>query len=189
MTMTWIWSGLILLSTIFGIASGNAAALNTAALDGAKAAVELCIGIGGITCLWTGVMEIFEKTGIADKTAKLLRPITSRLFPDKLSATATKAVSANISANLLGLGNAATPLGIAAAQELSDGGTANDNLCMLMVLNTASIQLIPTTAAALRSAYGSQTPFDIIPAVWLSSIISVTVGIFTARLFRKIWKS
>lgn len=188
MTMAWIWGCLVLFSTAFGIISGNTSQLNTAVLSGAKAAVELCIGIGGVTCLWTGVMEIFERTGIMAKMAKLLRPIISRIFPDEISETASRAVSANISANLLGLGNAATPLGIAAAQQLSEGSTAGNNLCMLVVLNTASIQLIPTTAAALCSAYGSKAPFDIIPAVWLSSILSVTAGIMAAKLLGKIWK-
>ena len=188
MTMTWVWGVLVIVSTVFGIVSGNSSELGTAALDGAKAAVELCIGIGGVTCLWTGVMEILEKSGIMAKIAKLLNPVISRLFPGKITDTASKAISANISANLLGLGNAATPLGITAAQELANGSVATDSLCMLVVLNTASIQLIPTTAAALRSAYGSQTPFDIIPAVWFSSIMSVTAGIIAAMVFRKLWK-
>ena len=188
MTMAWVWGVLVIASTVFAIISGNSSELGTAALDGAKAAVELCIGIGGVTCLWTGVMEIFEKSGIMAKLAKLLNPIISRLFPGKISDTASKAISANISANLLGLGNAATPLGIAAAQELANGSIATDSLCMLVVMNTASIQLIPTTAAALRSAYGSQTPFDIVPAVWFTSILSVTAGIIAAMVFRKLWK-
>ncbi|MBE6948703.1 MAG: spore maturation protein A [Ruminococcaceae bacterium] len=188
MTMAWIWGALMIISTVFGVISGNAHELGTAALDGAKAAVELCIGIGGVTCLWTGVMEIFEKSGVMAKIARFLKPVISRLFPGKISDKASKAISANISANLLGLGNAATPLGIAAARELADGDTATDSLCMLVVLNTASIQLIPTTAAALRSAYDAQTPFEIIPAVWFTSILSVTAGVIAAMVFRKLWK-
>jgi len=111
MTMAWIWGALMIISTVFGVISGNAHELGTAALDGAKAAVELCIGIGGVTCLWTGVMEIFEKSGVMAKIARFLKPVISRLFPGKISDKASKAISANISANLLGLGNAATPLG------------------------------------------------------------------------------
>lgn len=188
MTMAIIWGGLIMLSTAFGIFSGNGEFLGGAVIDGAKAAVTTCIGIGGITCFWTGIMEILDSAGVTDSLSRLLRPVISRIFPDKISKTASKTISANISANLLGLGNAATPLGIAAAGELTNGSSATDTLCTLVVLNTASIQLIPTTAAALRASYGSNAPFDIIPAVWLTSIASVTAGLVAAALFRKIWK-
>ena len=99
-------------------------------------------------------------------------------------------IAANVSANLLGLGNAATPLGIQAARRMARGcsGTASDELCLLVVLNTASIQLLPATIASVRSASGAQSPFDILPAVWLASALSVTVGILAARLFARLWR-
>ena len=101
------------------------------------------------------------------------------------------AISANVSANLLGLGNAATPLGLEAARGLarSSPGTASDGLCMLVVCNTASIQLIPTTVASVRAAQGCQTPFDILPAVWLASALSVGVGILACKAFSKVWRA
>ena len=119
------------------------------------------------------------------KLAALLRPALRWLLPRASRDPETlAAVSANVSANLLGLGNAATPLGIQAARRMARGcgGTASDELCLLVVLNTASIQLLPATIASVRSASGSETPFDILPAVWLASILSVTVGLLAAKL-------
>jgi spore maturation protein A len=155
---------------------------------GAKSAVTLdYIGIGGVTCLWTGVME-----GLRGRSVCAARPIIAALdrtdLPGQGDGGCSGEYSANMSANLLGLGNAATPLGIAAARELASGSDATDNLCTLVVLNTASIQLIPTTAAALRASYGASAPFDIIPAVWFTSLISVTAGLASARIFGKIWR-
>ena len=130
-------------------------------------------------------MEVLRACGLADKIAALFRPLLRRLLPNASRDTETlAAVSANVSANLLGLGNAATPLGIQAACR-GCGGTASDELCLLVVLNTASIQLLPTTVASVRAAYGSAAPFDILPAVWVSSIASVTVGLLTARLLSR----
>ncbi|MBQ6539835.1 MAG: spore maturation protein A [Oscillospiraceae bacterium] len=188
MTMAWIWGVLVAASTVVGIVTGNGEGLGTAAVEGAKSAVTLVMGIGGVTCLWTGVMEILERSGLSAGLARITRPVISVIFPDSIGEDAEKNISANMSANLLGLGNAATPLGIAAAKELSEGDAATDNLCTLVVLNTASIQLIPTTAAALRASFGAASPFDIIPAVWFTSAISVTAGLAAAGLFRKLWR-
>ena len=127
-------------------------------------------------------------TGVASITGPLLR----RLLPNASRDEETlAAVSANVSANLLGLGNAATPLGIQAARRMarSCGGTASDELCRLVVLNTASIQLLPTTVAAVRSAQGCAAPLDILPAVWLSSVLSVTAGLLAARLLQRVWRA
>jgi spore maturation protein A len=186
--MAWIWCGLVAVSAVFGIVTGNGNGLGTAAMEGAKSAVTLVIGIGGVTCLWSGVMEVLERSGASVKLARFLRPLIALIFPDRVTEGAAGNISANLSANLLGLGNAATPLGIAAARELASGSDATDNLCTLVVLNTASIQLIPTTAAALRASYGAAAPFDIIPAVWFTSLISVTAGLASARIFGKIWR-
>ena len=161
----------------------------TAAVDGAKAAVELCLSIGGLLCLWSGVMEVLERCGLASGLARLMRPALRRLYPEGERAGATEHIAANVSANLLGLGNAATPPGIEAARRLHRGGrSAGDSLCMLVVCNTASIQLIPTTVAAVRAAAGSQIPFDILPAVWLASSVSVFVGICMAKLGAILWR-
>ena len=145
----------------------------------------------GVLCLWMGVMEVMERSGLAGGLSRLLRPILRKLYPDFAGdRPVMDAVSANLSANLLGLGNAATPLGLEASRLMAERtpGVASDGLCMLVVCNTASLQLIPTTVASLRAAAGSADPFDILPAVWLASIVSVTVGVTAAKLFARIWR-
>ena len=192
MAMAIIWTGMVCVSLLCAIATGRLEALSAATLEGARAAVELCISMAGILCLWMGIMEIMKRAGLADKIAKLLRPALRRLFPDFAGDKEVMGtVAANVSANLLGLGNAATPLGLEAARRMSrkTPGVAGDSLCMLVVCNTASIQLIPTTVAGVRMAAGCATPFDILPAVWLASAISVTVGICAAKLCARVWRN
>ena len=181
MAMTWIWTGMVVLSLVFGLFTGNLDAVADAAMDGAASAVELSVSMAGILCLWSGVMEIMN---VSAGLARAFRPILRRLMPQASRDEKTlAALSANVSANLLGLGNAATPLGIQAARRMARGcsGTASDELCLLVVLNTASIQLLPATIASVRSASGAQSPFDILPAVWLASALSVVVGVLTAK--------
>ena len=187
--MSWIWCGIILASVIYGCISGNGEALTGAALEGAGTAVELTISIGGAMCLWCGVMELMERAGALDVLSRLLKPLVIRLFPSAGgSAALRKTLSANIAANMLGLGNAATPLGLKAISMLDKGGgRATDEMCALVVLNTASIQLIPATVAAVRAAAGSSSPFDILPAVWLTSAVSVAAGLAAAALMKRWW--
>ena len=191
MAMSWIWTVMVGVSILCGLFTGNGPAVAKGALDGAAAGVELCLSMMGVLCLWTGVMEVMERSGLAAGLSRLLRPAIRRLYPDFAGDEATMdAVSANLSANLLGLGNAATPLGLEAARLMAERtpGTASDGLCMLVVCNTASFQLIPTTVASLRAAAGSANPFDILPAVWLASAVSVAVGITAAKLFARWWR-
>ena len=191
MTMTVIWTGMVLVSVLCGLAAGRGPEVAAAAAEGAGAAVELCLSMAGMLCLWTGVMEVMRRSGLAEGLSRLLRPVLVRLFPGAArDRAAMDSIAANVSANLLGLGNAATPLGIQAAKRLSRGqnGRASDELCMLVVCNTASIQLIPTTVAAVRSAAGSQTPFDILPAVWLASALSVGAGVLACRVLARLWR-
>ena len=125
-----------------------------------------------------------EATGMTDRLSRLLRPLLHRIFPStKRDAALARDLSANICANFLGLGNAATPMGIQAAKRLKQGDTATDELCRLIVLNTASIQLIPANVAAVRSSLGCGTPFDILPAVWITSLLSAGLGVTAAWLF------
>ena len=192
MTMTVIWTGMVALSILCGLAAGRGPEVAAAAAEGAAAAVELSLSIAGMLCLWTGVMEVMRQSGLAGQLSRLLAPLLRRLFPQAAGDRRTMdAISANVSANLLGLGNAATPLGLEAAGGLarSSPGTASDGLCMLVVCNTASIQLIPTTVASVRAAQGCQTPFDILPAVWLASALSVGVGILACKVFSKVWRA
>ncbi len=191
MAMSVIWTIMVGAAILCGLATGNGEAVAVAALEGAGAGVELCLAMTGVLCLWLGVMEIMRRSGLAAGLSRLLRPVLGRLFPDfKGSGPVMDAVSANVSANLLGLGNASTPLGLEAARLMAERtpGVASDSLCMLVVLNTASIQLIPTTVASLRAGAGCATPFDILPAVWLASVVALTVGVTAAKLMARLWK-
>ena len=191
MAMTVIWTGMTVLSLVCAWILGKEAALAPAAMEGAAQAIQLGISMAGALCLWMGVMEVMDRAGLAGKLAKLFQPLLGRLYPDFAGDKGIMdTIAANVSANLLGLGNAATPLGLEAARRMSrrSPGIASDSLCMLVVCNTASIQLIPTTVAAVRLAAGCETPFDILPAVWVTSLLSVTVGITTAKIFSKIWR-
>lgn len=190
--MKWVFAVLILLSIIFGAGTGQIGAVSTAALSECGHAVELCITLAGSICLWNGLMRVAQASGLTEIIAKFLFPLTGRLFKGlQKGSPAMQMITMNISANLLGLGNAATPLGIAAITELEKDipleqkGTASDNMLMLVVLNTASIQLIPTTVAVLRLKYGAANPLDILPAVLISSLASVAVGITLARLLNR----
>jgi spore maturation protein A len=138
-------------------------------------------------CLWNGIMKIADAGGLTKALAKILSPITKKLFPDvKPGSEGMKAICMNIAANFLGLGNAATPFGLKAMKEMSDNSlekkTATDSMATFIVINTASIQLIPTTIAVIRLKYGSAAPFDILPCVWISSIITLLCGILFAKL-------
>lgn len=191
MAMPFFLTALLMLSLVFGCITGQLPAVSSAAMEGAQAAVELCLSMAGAICLWSGVMTLMDRCGLSRKLARLLRPVLRRLLPSASRDSETlAAVSANVSANLLGLGNAATPLGIRAATRMAEGcgGVASDELCRLVVLNTASIQLLPTTVAAVRSAHGCAAPFDILPSVWLSSALSVAVGLLAARGLQAVWR-
>lgn len=192
MIMAWVWTGMVVLSLIFGIALGDLGAVATAAMEGASEAVSTCISIGGMICLWSGIMEVMRRCGLTDGLSRLLRPILSRLYPSaRRDQEAMEALSTNMAANLMGLGNAATPAGIRAAQrlyQLQRGGGAGAELCMLVVMNTASIQLFPATIAGVRAAGGAAAPFDILPAVWITSAVSVAAGILAAKLMERVWK-
>ena len=191
MTMTVIWTGMVVLSILCGLATGRGPAVASAAVEGASAAVQLALSIAGMLCLWSGVMEVMRRSGLADGLSRLLAPVLRRLFPQAARDRDTMdSISANVSANLLGLGSAATPLGLEAARRLArrSPGTASNDLCMLVVCNTASIQLIPTTVASVRAAEGCAAPFDILPAVWLASTLSVGVGITACKIFARVWK-
>ena len=191
MAMAAIWTGMVVISILCGLATGNGPAVGAAALEGAGAAVDLCLAMAGVLCLWMGVMEIMKRSGLSAGLSRLLRPLLGRLYPEfARDREVMDCISANVSANLLGLGNAATPLGIQAAQKMSRRrpGVACDGMCMLVVCNTASIQLIPTTVAGVRLAAGCETPFDILSAVWLASAISVCVGILAAKVLARLWR-
>lgn len=192
MTMAIVWTLFVTASLVCGAVYGTLADVTAAAMEGASAAVELTLSMAGALCLWSGVLELMERSGMAAGLSRLLRPVLRRLLPKAGADGETlDALSANVSANLLGLGNAATPAGIQAARRMAVGcsGTASDELCRLVVLNTASVQLLPSTVAALRGGLGSAAPLDILPAVWLSSALSVTAGLACARVLSRVWRA
>ncbi|CAB1244264.1 Spore maturation protein A [Ruminococcaceae bacterium BL-6] len=191
--MNYIWAGMILFSFVCALLTGRMGELSDAVLSGAASAVQLTIALLGMMCVWTGLMKVADAGGLTALLSRLFHPLMRRLFPryDK-DSPASRAICMNVTANLLGLGNAATPFGIAAMKEMSreNGGlkSADNSMVMFVVLNTASIQLIPTFMGTLRAQYGSPAPFDIVPAVWLASVLSLTVGIIAAKLLER-WKA
>ena len=192
MVMSWIFSGIVLVSIIFAVVTGRGSELATAVPQGAQAGITLAIFLAGSICLWSGIGNLMEAVGATSALSKLLRPILGRLFPGtKTDGQLANDLSANICANILGLGNAATPMGIRATKRMAltaPKGTASDEVCRLIVLNTASIQLIPANVAAVRASLGCATPFDILPAVWVTSLCSAGMGLLAAFLLGKLWK-
>ena len=191
--MNWIWAFLLLISVISALATGRGSQLSTAIVQGSQAGITLAVSIAGSLCLWSGVGKLMERIGLTAALSKLLQPILVRLFPrTREDALTRQYLSANICANFLGLGNAATPMGIQAARRLVDKkhpNRATDELCRLIVLNTASIQLIPANVAAVRAGLGCATPFDSLPAVWLTSFTSAGLGLLCAWALGKVWRN
>ncbi len=177
----------IFLSAIISIITNKTDTAAEALLNGGTEAIELSITLLGAICLWGGFMNIARASGLTKIISRVLSPLLCSLMPSLKSNSAAKEyVSMNVVSNLLGLGNAATPLGISAMRSLNDGrisDTATNDMITFVVLNTASIQLIPSTLSVLRSQAGSHTPLDILPCVWVSSLISVSVGIGICKIF------
>lgn len=191
MVMSYIWTLFICISILSALLLGNGGAVAAAIPGGAQAGITLAISLAGSICLWTGVGKLMEHTGIMGFLSRLFRPLLKRIFPSSdADPVLAGSLSANICANFLGLGNAATPMGIQAAQRLagqSKDGIASDELCRLVVLNTASIQLIPANVAAIRASLGCAAPFDILPAVWVTSLCSAGLGVLAATLMGKLF--
>ena len=189
MLMSWIFLIMGAISVVFSLYGGQGPQISGAVASGAQAGITLALSLAGSICLWTGVGRLLEHTGITGFLSRLLAPVLGRIFPQTRTDSQLSAhLSGNICANLLGLGNAATPMGILAAKDLARGSTtANDQLCRLIVLNTASIQLIPANVAALRASLGSGAPFDILPAVWITSFTSAGLGLAAAWCLGKLW--
>ncbi len=192
MVMSWIFTGLVAIAVAAAIITGRGGFLAAAVPQGAQAGVTLAVSMAGSICLWTGVGRLMERAGLTAMLTRLLRPLLGRIFPSSRTDKALAGhLSANVCANFLGLGNAATPMGIQAAQRLasrSKSGTAGNELCRLIVLNTASIQLIPANVAAIRTALGCATPFDILLPVWITSLCSASIGLLAAWLLGKLWR-
>ena len=192
MLMSYIWTGLVAVSLLAALWTGQGGALASAVAQGAREGITLVISLAGSICLWTGAGRLMEHASVTGLLARMLKPVLGRLFPSsRTDRHLAGSLSANVCANLLGLGNAATPMGIQAAQRLalqSKNGVATDELCRLIVLNTASIQLIPANVAAVRTALGCASPFDILPAVWITSVCSAGLGVTAAWLLGRCWR-
>lgn len=179
--MNYIWAGMIVLAFFSAIAQGNMQALSDSVMVGGTDAINLCLRLLGIMCLWGGLMKIAERSGLTNALCKLLRPFLKILFPKMdLDSPTAQAISMNITANLLGLGNAATPFGIEAMKRMNaqnqQKGVATNDMVKLVVLNSASLRIIPTTVAMLRQQHGAKVPMDIMTASWISSAASLLVG-------------
>lgn len=186
--LNWIWAGMILISVVCAACTGRMEELSAAVLEGAGSAVELCLATLGMLCFWTGLLQAAERGGLTRLLARAFTPLLKRLFPHlQRTSPALGAICMNLTANLLGLGNAATPLGLAAMQALkkesrAPAGTADNAMVLFVVLNTASLQIVPTFLGTMRAKYGAAQPFDILPAVWLTSAAGLAAAVCAARL-------
>ena len=189
MVMSKIWCGIVIVSLFASVLTGQMSALAAAIPAGAQAGATLAMTLMGSLVLWTGIGKLMEAGGVTGALSRMLSPLLGRLFPStRQDGELAQALSGNICANVLGLGNAATPMGIRAVKRMAKiPGVATDEMCRLIVLNTASIQLIPANVAAVRASLGAAAPFDILPAVWLASICSAGLGITAAWLMGKVW--
>lgn len=189
-----LWPIFIIISIIFAIFSGNIEEINNSIFESTQNAINLTLTLLGATCLWSGIMEIASKTEIIKKLSKILNKITKKFFYDLNSESKSyNNIIMNIIANILGLGNAATPLGLKAMSELqkenNEKERLSDNMMMLIVLNTASLQIIPTTVIAVRSSLGSSNPTQIIVPVWIATIGAAFVGIFVAKIIIRVTRN
>ena len=182
-----IWPIFIIISYLYAIMIGNTDKINTSIFSSTQEAVTLCITLLGTICLWNGIMKIAEKTSVITRLTKILNPIVKFLFPElKNQESIRKEISMNMVANILGLGNAATPLGVKAMKSMQeinyDKKTLSNSMVMLIVLNTASIQLIPTTVIAIRLSLDSKNPTSIILPVWIATICAAVAGIVVTKI-------
>ena len=189
--MRYVIFVIICLSFIFSSLTGRMSELSSAALTSCKDAVTLCISLCGTICLWSGVMKVAERSGAVKKLSFIFAKPLTLLFPDiDKKGTAMQYIVINFISNLLGLGNASTPLGIKSMNELKKEQNADKaatrDMIMLVVMNTASMQFFPSTIAAIRASYGSTAPADIVPCVWIVSVIALSVSVMSVFAADKI---
>ncbi|HEY9059062.1 MAG TPA: nucleoside recognition domain-containing protein [Pseudobacteroides sp.] len=185
--LNYIWMGMLLIGFVIGGLNGRLEEVTQAAFNSSKSAVELSIGLLGILCLWTGLMGVAEKSGLLNKIAYLVSPLIRLLFPQiPKKSPAIGAIVMNMAANFLGLGNAATPLGLKAMNELQKHNTsketASDSMVMFLILNASAIQLVPATIIALRSSAGSTNPAEVIIPIWVASASAAVTGIIAVKV-------
>lgn len=186
-----VWPIFIIISFSYAILSGNLESLNSSIFESTEDAINLSINLLGTICLWNGIMQIANKTSIVEKLTKILNPIIKILFPElKKNEKIKKEISMNMIANILGLGNAATPLGLKAMKSMQDENpkkdTLSNSMLVFIVLNTASIQIIPTTVIAIRNSLGSENPTAIVFPVWVATICAAVAAITVAKIIIKV---
>lgn len=189
--MNYVWGIMILASFISAIFNGNMQVLSDSILVSGQEAIELIIKLTGMMCFWGGMMKIAEKSSLTAYISKFLSPLFSKLYKKaSKNPEIAEPMSMNVTANLLGLGNAATPLGLEAMRRMQeangDKNVATDDMIVFVVMNSAAMRIIPTTVAALRAEFMSENPMEIMPATWVSTLLSLTAGIFTAKFISKI---
>lgn len=185
-----IWPFFIIISFIYGIYSGNIFNINNAIFESTNQTVELCLTMFGTLCLWNGIMKIATETSLIEKLTKFLKPVINFIFPEiKNNKKISKEISMNMVANILGLGNASTPLGLKAMdsmqKENKDKTKLSDSMAMFILVNTASLQIIPTTVISIRSSLGSENPTKIIFAVWVATAVAFITAIFGGKILMK----
>lgn len=189
--MTYLWPFMAVFSFFCAMATGNMGNLSTAIISGGSNAVSLAIKLLGIVCMWNGFVNVAQKSGLTQKACKLLSPLLKILFPTLKDEEARETIAMNMTANLLGLDNAATPLGLKAMgnlQKLNNTDSASDDMVRFVVINTASLHLVPTTVAMLRGEYGSASPTEILLPALITSACSITVGVFMTSVLRRFFK-
>lgn len=188
--INYIWFVMVFFGILVGLITGNGEVISKSIVKSADSTVSLIVGLVGLMCFWCGVMKVAEKSGFTNKLAKLLKPILKLLF--KEAAKDDKALGAivmNITANMMGLGNAATPFGIKAMQEMNrlnkDKGTASNDMSLFLVLNAACIQLVPSTVISIRAACGSSNPGVIMLPAIMASTIAAVMGVFFCKVLQR----
>ena len=190
--MSYIWPIMMVFSFFCAIATGNMGNLSSAIVSGGTDAVTLALKLAGIICLWNGLINIADKSGLTKALCRLMNPILRIIFPKLRDREAKEAIAMNMTANLLGLDNAATPLGLKAMKRLQElnksKDVASDDMARFVVVNTASLHLFSTTVALLRADYGSKSPTEILLPALITSAISITAGIFATSIFKRFFK-
>jgi spore maturation protein A len=185
--MNYVFPILLIFSFISAVVTGRVDELSSAVIDGAESAVQLLLRLVSMLCLWGGIMEIGDRSGLTKLFSKIMYPIVALIFPRlRKEKYVLEAVSMNITANVLGLGNAATPLGLEAMRRLqyvnANTEYASDDMIVFVVMNTAAMHIIPTTVATMRGQYGSENPMEIMPAAFLTSFLALATAITVAKI-------
>ncbi|MBR5942364.1 MAG: spore maturation protein A [Clostridia bacterium] len=189
--LSFVWAGMILAAFAYSAFTGRLDTLGGAVVSSAENAVAMLIFLAAVIPFWSGVMNVASAAGITKGAAKLLRPVLKRLFPRSFeNDVCAEAISMNVAANIIGVGSAATPFGLKAIGEMSGrrGGEPDAEMIRFVVLNTASVQLIPTTVAAMRARADAESPFDIVPAVLICTIAALATGLLSSELFRRLYE-